>query len=312
MSNNNDFHFRSSLKGFHRGDVLSYLEQMARNHVEERNELAGKLDSSQKELSELRTKLEQADNELQKMKSKVEAQASEIDELKSELAALHSTNSELHQRCAAAEQELNDLRSERDTLSVAIEEYNAQKHEIEAAKLRVAEIELDAYTRAKNIENNAIENANLARKALSDLITDAKRSFDSVKDNANNTLHRMALDLESLKESLLQIPENFSLVSKDLDSLKFGNEKKSFESTSVAESKGVSTTELNAYSATEVESLSETGHEDYEVNEDEQEAEGEEIIQSPDACVSDSPESGIEKNIKGKQGYTYSFCSEDD
>jgi chromosome segregation ATPase len=225
-NNNNDLRFRSSIRGFHREDVLSYLEQKAREHVEERSELVDKLESSQQELSELKAKLAQAESELQNKSAEAEARASELEQLRAELDRLHSTNADLAEKCTSLNLELDDLRAERDTLSEEMESLKAQKDEIEATKIRVAEIELDAYTRAKKIENDAIENANLARKTLTDLIADAKRSFDSVKLSANKTLQRMVDEMEGLKDALQQIPEGFELISNNIESLGFKSEKK--------------------------------------------------------------------------------------
>ena len=59
-NNNNDLRFRSSIRvSPRRCAVISRTK--AREHVEERSELVGKLESSQQELSELKAKLVQAE-----------------------------------------------------------------------------------------------------------------------------------------------------------------------------------------------------------------------------------------------------------
>jgi chromosome segregation ATPase len=218
--------FRNALVGFRRSDVLSYLEQRAHEHNEQRNELARKLEGSQKQLKEVQERLAQAEKELQAVKAEAETKSSEFNKLNSELAELRATNEELRAKNTIVEQELSDIKAERDSLAADLETIKAQKEEIDQAKLHVAEIELEAYSRAKKIESNAIENANLARETLSDLILDVKNRFDKTRDNAAQTFHRMTLELDRLKEVLTHLPESFDSISSEIESLRFGNEKK--------------------------------------------------------------------------------------
>ena len=225
MSDKNS-RFRKSLVGFHRSDVLDYLEQKSHEHNEQRNELARKLEDSQNQLGVLQQRLAELEIELKAARDEVEVKNSEIDRLGSELDGLNAANAELTEKNAALENELGCLRAERDSLAADLADINAQKEEIEQAKLHVAEIELEAYARAKKIEGGALENANLARETLSNLIQDVKRRFDKARDNATQTLLQMASELDRLKEVLNHLPESFESISSEIESLRFGTDKR--------------------------------------------------------------------------------------
>lgn len=226
MSDKNS-RFRKSLVGFRRNDVLYYLEQKAREHNEQRNELARKLEDSQNQLGDLQQRLAELEIKLKAAGDEIEVKNSEIGRLSSELDGLDAANAELTEKNAALENELGGLRAERDSLAADLADISAQKKEIELAKLHVAEIELEAYARAKKIEGGALENANLARETLSNLIQDVKRRFDKARDNATQTLQQMASELDRLKEVLNHLPESFESISSEIESLRFGNEKRS-------------------------------------------------------------------------------------
>jgi|GEM_PF-866433 len=222
----NSGRFKNALFGFSRSDVINYIEQKALEHNEQRNELARKLDEAQKQLSSLQQKLADTEARLQASLDDADAKSSELEKLSLQLEDLKAENAELRDRNACLETELRNIRTERDSLADEVKDINLQKEEIELAKKHVADIELEAYARAKKIESSAIENANLAREALSNLILDAKRRFDRVRDDATHTLSQMASELDRLKEVLNHLPESFDSISGELDSLRFGNEKK--------------------------------------------------------------------------------------
>jgi hypothetical protein len=90
----------------------------------------------------------------------------------------------------------------------------------------VANIELEAYGRAKKIEDSAIQNTSMAKSALTGLFQDAKRRFDLTKDDASRTVLRISQELDRLKEVLKHLPGSFDAISSEIDALKFGNDKK--------------------------------------------------------------------------------------
>jgi chromosome segregation ATPase len=212
--------------GFNRQDVLAYIESRARTHTEELNELGRRLDISQKELSEARESLARADESLNELKEASDTRKDETERLNADLERLRSENAGLKADAASSEETAAAVRAERDQLAKKYGDMRAQLEEIEQSKIRVANIELAAYGRAKKIEDSAIENANMAKSALTNLFQDAKKRFDLTKDDATRTVFRISQELDRLKEVLKHLPASFDAISSEIDALKFGSDKK--------------------------------------------------------------------------------------
>jgi len=223
----NSIIFRSAVfGGFNRQDVLDYIEKKARAHADELNELRCALEQSRKELGEAREKLSAAEESIRQLQAESDTRKDELFRLREEHEKLISSNRELSDSAAAKEAELASLRTERDLLEKQLCDIRSQLDDIEQSKIRVANIELEAYARAKKIEDSAIDNANLARAALNNLFQDAKRRFDHTRNNAAQTFLRMSQELDRLKEVLEHLPESFDAISAEIEALKFGNDKK--------------------------------------------------------------------------------------
>jgi len=225
--------FRSAVMGgFNRQDVLDYIEEKARAHADELKELGRNLEQSQKELGEARDKLSQAEESIRQLQAASDTQKEELLKLREEVEKLTSANRELSEAAEARDAELDAVRNERDHLEKQLGDLRAQLDDIEQAKIRVANIELDAYARAKKIEDAAIENTNMARAALTNLFQDAKRRFDRTKDDAAQTFIRMSQEFDRLKEVLKHLPASFDAISSEIESLNFGGDKKNSGSSS--------------------------------------------------------------------------------
>ena len=184
------------------------------------------LEQSRKELGEAREKLSAAEESIRQLQAESDTRKDELFRLREEHEKLISSNRELSDSAAAKEAELASLRTERDLLEKQLCDIRSQLDDIEQSKIRVANIELEAYARAKKIEDSAIDNANLARAALNNLFQDAKRRFDHTRNNAAQTFLRMSQELDRLKEVLEHLPESFDAISAEIEALKFGNDKK--------------------------------------------------------------------------------------
>lgn len=223
--------FRSSVfGGFNKQDVLTYIEEKTQAHSRELGELRRALEQSRKELDEARDELSRSREEAHQLQAASDTRQEELLRLQSELESLRSENSDLSRALEERDAELGRIRAEKDRLEEKWNEVQEQLGDIEQAKLLVANIELEAHARAKKIENEAIENASMARAALTNLFQDAKRRFDNTKESASRTLLRISQELDRLKEVLKHLPGSFDAISGEIEALKFGSDKKNAES----------------------------------------------------------------------------------
>lgn len=219
--------FRSSVMGgFNRQDVLSYIEDRARTHTEELGELGRRLDCSQKELSETKSALTSAKETLTVAQAEADTYLTELDKVKAEFSQIKAENLDLKAKITSGDQALADLTAERDRYVLKLDELQSAVQDIDQAKIRVANIELEAYARAKKIEDAAISNTAMARLALSSLFVEAKKRFDQSKEDAARTIFFISQELDRLKDEMKNIPGFFDIISSQIDALKFGTEKK--------------------------------------------------------------------------------------
>lgn len=228
--------FRSALMGgFHRQDVLAYIENKTKTHTEELNELGRRLDTSQKELAASREELTRTAASLEELRAADAVRSEEYRIQCEELTHLRAAHEALRSASAGRDEELSALRAERDQLIRKMSEMQVQLADYEQAKLRVANIELEAYSRAKKIEDTAISNAEMARAALATLVCEAKRRFDQTRDDATRTICYISEELDRLRDGMKNLPGFFEIISGEIDALKFGSEKKADLGRSAAE-----------------------------------------------------------------------------
>ena len=156
--------FRGALVGgFRKDDVLSYIEETAK----ERTTLQEQLDAALEE----KNSLDADRSALTAVVEQLNAQLEEMDELRSELEQLQNENDELREREAEAQQEammanqmMGTMQMNIDKLEEEIEDLEREKRALqdECARMKAeralyAEIEIEARTRAAQTEAAAEE-----------------------------------------------------------------------------------------------------------------------------------------------------------
>lgn len=158
--------FRSALNGFHREDVVRYLEYLNTKHQNQVNQLTAEAES-----------------------------------LRAQLEDLH----ELPQQDPALEEALETVTRERDALRAQLEELQAQTPAEEPQKEEpsgltgIAAQELEAYRRAERLERTAREKAELVYHQASGVLNEATAKIDGITDDITAKADEVMAQLTQLQ-----------------------------------------------------------------------------------------------------------------
>ena len=173
-----ELQFRTSaFGGFHKQDVLSYIEASGREHAAQLEAVQKELETAQKELEEAR-----------------KANAA----LEERTAALADARAELERRerrITGLETELAGVRERLNRAEPGAEAY-------ERIKNRTAGVELEAHRRAQEIEDEAREKARQARAELEQWIYKVQAGYDQLRTDVDATISHAAGELERVRRSL--------------------------------------------------------------------------------------------------------------
>lgn len=162
--------FRSALNGFHREDVVRYLEYLNTKHQNQVNQLTAEAES-----------------------------------LRAQLEDLH----ELPQQDPALEEALETVTRERDALRAQLEELQAQtqaqtpaeepQKEEPSGLTGIAAQELEAYRRAERLERTAREKAELVYHQASGVLNEATAKIDGITDDITAKADEVMAQLTQLQ-----------------------------------------------------------------------------------------------------------------
>lgn len=120
--------FRTAIGGFHKEDVVHYIEYVNSKHTAQVSQLSSELKELQDRLADTEAKLAQTEQERE---------------------ALSAAVSALHE----CQQQLADMTVQRDQALAQVEEI--QVHQAQTAAKELAALELEAYRRAEQAERSA-------------------------------------------------------------------------------------------------------------------------------------------------------------
>ena len=213
--------FRSAIVGgFRREDVVDYIEKLSSTHRSEIAQLQRELAERKTELESARTfssgvedKLAEKIDESAGLSGELDVLKAERNALKAELETGMSENSRLTASLADAEKRATEFGERSGELQNMLDE-------IERAKVRVADIELAAYDRARNIEDKARESAGRAMEALTRLYGDARHRFDRARAEAETSITDISGELERVHSTLNALVYRFEEISVDMSELR--------------------------------------------------------------------------------------------
>lgn len=187
MSEN--LNFRSAFNGFHREDVVHYIEYLNAKHTAEVNQL--------------NTQLEQlkAQNAVPADVAELQEQLTAAQEINDQLQAQIA---ELEERCgAASEAEVEAEAAPAQDLEARCQELERQLKEAQAASSQFHFTqELEAYRRAERAEREAKERAELVYRQANGALADATVKVDEAFSQIGELADRVSEQLSQLQQAV--------------------------------------------------------------------------------------------------------------
>lgn len=177
--------FRSSLGGFHRGDVANYIESLSMQHAAAMKEKSGQIDALQAELLAARQKLQEAEEEKRALQ----------DQLDDALAALEAAT-------APAEEAAED----------------ETEAEVEEAP-DYPKLELEAYRRAEATERLATQRAQQLKRELVDFLENTTARYQQTGEDIAALAEDLKSGLKRLEENLSELDLLFGETAEHLETL---------------------------------------------------------------------------------------------
>ncbi len=201
------FQFRTAaFGGFHKQDVLAYLEVSSREHTE-------KMTAVQGELAE----------------EKVARAAAEerVTDLDQRVRTLTEENQRLAADLARREAELNQAAAQRDAMSTETAQLREKVQTLEpgatayaAIKEKASTIELEAHSRALAIEGEAHRKARKITEEMEDWLRKFQAAYDRLRADLDGTMGQAVEELRRSEQSLGKISEEFSCHDEALRALR--------------------------------------------------------------------------------------------
>lgn len=177
--------FRSSLGGFHRGDVANYIESLSMQHAAAMKEKSGQIDALQAELLAARQKLQEAEEEKRALQIKLD----------DALAALEAAT-------APAEEAAED----------------ETEAEVEEAP-DYPKLELEAYRRAEATERLATQRAQQLKRELVDFLENTTARYQQTGEDIAALAEDLKSGLKRLEENLSELDLLFGETAEHLETL---------------------------------------------------------------------------------------------
>ena len=183
--------FRSAVfGGFRREDVLRYIEETDARYYEESERLRSSLDDAQTAMGELRGQNEKLTEKNAELLERLGAMTLDMDRIQAQLDEIEKGFSLQTTEIEAQNERAETLAAENDRLTSENAKLAAKCGEYDQSKDKIAEMELSAYRRAKQIEEDAkVELQKLRRKSM-ETIEQVRRQLDATKENYRTVLAR--------------------------------------------------------------------------------------------------------------------------
>ena len=201
------FQFRTAaFGGFHKQDVLAYLEVSSREHAEKLKEL-------QKKLEEEESAKTAAEERLADLDQRVRTLTEENQRLAADLAQREAERNQAVAQRDAMSAETTQLREKVQTLEPDAAAYGAIKE-------RAAGIELEAHSRALAIEGEAHRKARKTAEEMEDWLRKFQAAYDRLRAELDGTMAQAVEELRRSETSLGKISEEFSCHDEALRALR--------------------------------------------------------------------------------------------
>ena len=185
--------FRTQLKGFHREDVINFIQQQTQEHERRVRTMQEEIARLQGELNDARTEAERAHG----------AQEAEAETTQEELAQASERYAELEAENAAAREEIARLTKRCEALEEAAEkqpEPAAEEKPAAEEPENYKELELAAYRRAELAERMAKERAAASDEQMKRILALTDERLMHTSQDFQTLLETFTKDFEQLRQ----------------------------------------------------------------------------------------------------------------
>lgn len=184
--------FRTQLKGFHREDVINFIQQQTQEHERRVRTMQEEIARLQGELNDARTEAERAHG----------AQEAEAETTQEELAQASERCAELEAENAAAREEIARLTKRCEALEEAAKQPEPAAEEKPAAEEseNYKELELAAYRRAELAERMAKERAAASDEQMKRILALTDERLMHTSQDFQTLLETFTKDFEQLRQ----------------------------------------------------------------------------------------------------------------
>lgn len=215
-----DHPFRgAAFGGFNRQDVLTYLENTAREAAQQREALEQQLEQQRQaaesalrqieEQSQQILQLQQANQRLQEEK---DALSGQLEQTNVALSTSRTERSQLSDRLAQLENSLAQAQTRIAALEPDAEAYAALKE-------RTAGVELEAHRRAQTVQEQAEEQARQLRRQMERWMQRVEHEYDVLRTQVESTVSHAADQLDKAGAALKEVGVLLEAQDVALDSL---------------------------------------------------------------------------------------------
>lgn len=182
--------FRSAWFGFRREDVVKYIEQTDSKYHTETEELRRQLTEAQAALGELRSQNEALTEKNAELLERLGEMTLDTDKIRAQLDEIEQGFSLQTTEIEAQNARAQELVSENDRLTTENIKLAAKCGQYDASKDKIAEMELSAYRRAKQMEEDAKAELQKLRRQSAEMIEQVRRQLDATRENYRTVLAR--------------------------------------------------------------------------------------------------------------------------
>lgn len=188
--------FRTAIGGFHKEDVVRYIEYMNTKHNSQVNQLQEEMEELRSSIAELSGKPDLS-GELEALKAQLEEAEVRFTQKEQEKQALVLAQDEA---VALLQQQIADLTAQRDAALAQIEEVKAQQ--ADAAAKELAAMELEAYRRAEQAERSAKLRAEQIYQQATGTLAQATTQVDNAAMQYKQIAEAVSTQLVQLQQAL--------------------------------------------------------------------------------------------------------------
>lgn len=187
-----DHPFRNAaFGGFHRQDVLDYLEKTSQETLAQRQQLEQQLHQAQQNEHEQEQANQQSRAKLEQLQSEHEHMAAQFEQTQQALT-------QAQQQALQQAQQLEQLKQECDALHHQLSQLRPDAEAYAAIKDRAAGVELDAHHRAQQVTEQAQLQVREIRAQAAQWIAQVGREYDALRYDIQTTV---AHSLEQIKKA---------------------------------------------------------------------------------------------------------------